>query len=106
MNRLIEYYKVEAKVESDFLKAMGVIAGVFSINSFFGAWLKKYIDDVKTEQRVTEKALLKDYMDKDDTIKMYSLMSAAHEQKLDGLSTRFDKMDSKIDILIELEQRK
>ena len=101
MNQIVIYHEERAKMDSELTKIIIAGAGLFTSSSFMGIWLKKMIDDNRKDTRLLEKAILKDYMDKDETIKMYSYMSSAQELKIDLLSTQFEKMDDKLDLLLE-----
>ena len=90
--RLIEYHKKEAEK----MTAVEVGATVTVVTAFLSvfAWLKNKIDSTRKDHAELAATLAKEYMDKEETLKMYGLMSESTDVKIDNLEKSVTRLES------------
>ena len=99
MSKIIIDFK-DDPMQTEFFTFVGAVLSAIGLNELRLRWLKtdisllnKQLDDLGIE-------LGKEYMRRDDIIKLYGMMSQAHDDRLGALEKRFDRFEDKLDKIV------
>ena len=111
--RLIDYHKEKSEMSgTEVLAGLGIVGAILGLFELRLRWVKGYTDQVKEDHDATAKCLARDYMDKENTMQMYSLMNQTTEVRMTGVesavtelknsnSEHFNKIYEKLDKLAD-----
>jgi len=100
------------------VELIGILTIYTVLIIFIIRWLKDKVDElgkelvhahdeIRKDHNTLSNLIARDYMDKDNTMQMYTIMSKATEQKVDAVFKKVDTMNDKLDqVLILMAESK
>ena len=79
---------------------IGAVLSAIGLSELRLRWLKADLSKIEKDLDELGINLNRDYMRRDDIIKLYGMMSQAHDDRLSALEKRFDRFEDKLDIIV------